>query len=51
MKDCARRKGVHGSALPGLSTSGVFNGIAGTHNECTPGELLGNTTPRDSVRG
>ena len=45
------RYGVHGSALPGLSTSGIFSGIAGTHSECTPGELLGSTTPSALVRG
>ena len=45
------RYGVHGSALPGLSTSAVFNAIAGTHSECTPGELLGRTTPSVCARG
>ena len=39
------RYGVQGSALPGFSTSAVFSAIAGTHSECTPGELLGSTTP------
>ena len=45
------RYGVQGSALPGLSTSGIFKGTEGIQSECTPGELLGSTTPRDSVRG
>ena len=39
MKACAMRYGVHGSALPGFSTSGVFNAMAGTHSECTPGRV------------
>ena len=38
-------------ALPGFSTSGVFSAMAGTQSECTPGELLGRTTPSDCVRG
>ena len=45
------RSGVHGSALPGLSTSGIFSTGVGAHSECTPGELLGSTTPSASVRG
>ena len=45
------RNGVHGSALPGFSTSGIFSAIAGTHSEWTPGELLGSTTPSASARG
>ena len=45
------RYGVQGSALPGLSTSGIFSTIAGTHSEWTPGELLGSTTPSESPRG
>jgi hypothetical protein len=45
------RYGVHGSAAPGFSTSGVFSAKAGAHSECTPGELLGSTTPSDSPRG
>ena len=44
------RYGVHGSALPGFSTSGVFSAIAGIHSECTPGELLGSTTPSVAAR-
>ena len=45
------RYGVHGSALPGLSTSGILSAKAGVQSECTPGELLGRTTPIESVRG
>ena len=45
------RYGVQGSALPGFSTSGVFMAKAGIQSECTPGELLGSTTPSDSARG
>ena len=41
---CTIRYGVHGSAAPGRSTSGIFSAIAGTHRPCTPGELLGSTT-------
>ena len=51
MKAWIRRYGVHGSALPGLRTSGIFKATAGTHSECTPGELLGSTTPSASARG
>ena len=51
MNACAIRNGVHGSALPGFRTSGIFSAIAGTQSECTPGELLGSTTPSASVRG
>ena len=39
------RSGVHGSALPGLRTSGIFSTVAGAQSECTPGELLGSTMP------
>ena len=42
---------VQGSALPGFSTNGVFMAKAGIHRECTPGELLGSTTPSDSALG
>src|SRR5258706_3519340 len=45
------RYGVHGSAVPGLRISGIFRAKAGVHRECTPGELLGSTTPKESVRG
>ena len=44
------RSGVQGSALPGLSTSGILSTVAGAHSECTPGELLGSTTPMASPR-
>ena len=30
---------------------GIFSEIAGTQRPCTPGELLGSTTPTDCVRG
>ena len=50
-KACSTRWGVHGSSRPGLSTSGVFRAMAGTHSECTPGELLGRIAPNESVVG
>ena len=33
MKAWAIRNGVHGSALPGFITSGIFSAMAGTHSE------------------
>ena len=45
------RNGVHGSALPGFSTSGILSTVVGAHSEWTPGELLGSTTPIESPRG
>src|SRR5262245_39766932 len=45
------RYGVQGSALPGFKTRGMRSANEGIHNECTPGELFGNTAPNDCVRG
>ena len=45
------RYGVHGSALPGFITTGIFSTVAGAHSECTPGELFGSTTPSEWPRG
>ena len=45
------RNGVQGSALPGRRTSGIFIAIAGIQRPCTPGELLGRTTPSAFARG
>ena len=46
-----KRNGVQGSVPPGRSTSGVFIAMAGIHKPCTPGELLGSTTPSDLALG
>ena len=44
------RRGVNGSALPGFRINGVLRAMEGAHSECTPGELLGRTTPSDDPR-